>query len=80
MLPLLAGALSAGGVVGLFMSVLGEAGGVGRLVAAPVVVPGWLLLRGRYVTHAGRRRGVWPAASVRSGWAARCPPGLRSCC
>src|SRR5262245_46110944 len=41
-----AGALSAGGVVALFMSVL--AGGVvaGRLVAAPVVVPGWLLLRG----------------------------------
>src|SRR4030081_1284115 len=43
---LLAGALSAGGVVALFMSVLGGAGGVGRLVAAPVVVPGWLLLRG----------------------------------
>ena len=42
---LLAGVLSAGGV-DLFMSVL--AGGVvdGRLVAAPVVVPGWLLLRG----------------------------------
>jgi hypothetical protein len=40
---LLAGALSAGGVL-LFMSVL--AGGVGRLGAAPVVVPLSVLARG----------------------------------
>jgi len=42
---LLAGALSAGAVV-LFMSVLAGAGGVGRLVAAPVVVPLSVLARG----------------------------------
>ena len=42
---LLAGALSAGGVL-LFMSVLDGAGGVGRLVAAPVVVPVLVLARG----------------------------------
>ena len=45
---LLAGAVSAGGVV-LFMSVLEGAGAVvdGRAgAAAPVVVPGWLLVRG----------------------------------
>ena len=41
---LLAGALSAGGVIALFMSVL--AGGVVEGRAAPVVMPGWLLPRG----------------------------------
>ncbi len=45
---LLAGAVSAGGGVVLFMSVLEGAGGAvdGRAGAAPVVVPGWLLVRG----------------------------------
>ena len=55
---LLAGALSAGGVADLFMSVLAGGVGAGRSVAAPVVVPGSVLAAGRHVTHARRRRRV----------------------
>ena len=54
---LLAGGLSAGGVV-LFMSVLDGAGGVGRLGAAPVVVPLSVLVRGVTSRMPGGAAGV----------------------